>query len=106
MNDDLKRRIKEGTAIPWWERAQLEADFHKEKVKQNGTPQVGRPDSLVGKRGWAIKDSAMELGLSVGFLCEDLQLSREIHSFPELKEMSRENALKTLKARKKEKKVG
>lgn len=105
-DNDLKRKIKEGTAIPWWERAELEATFHKERVLQNGTSQVGRPDSLVGKRGWAIKDSASELGLSVGFLCEDLQLNRSLSTFPELKEMSRENALKALKERKKEKKVG
>lgn len=105
-SSDLKRKIREGTAIPWYERAELEANFHREMVLKNGLPQVGRPDSLVGKRGWAIKDSATELKLSVGFLCEDLQLAKEIRNFPELKELSRENALKALKERKKEKKIG
>lgn len=98
---DLKRKIKDGTEIPWHIRCFLEESFHKERVKQHGTSQVGRPDSLVGKRGWAIKDSSTELSLSVGFLCEDLQLAKAIRSSPELKNYTRDVALKTIKKRKK-----
>lgn len=103
---DIQRIIKEGTKISWWDRAFLEEAFHLNKVKENGTSQVGRPDSLVGKRGWAIKDSANLLRISVGFLCEDLQLAEEVRNWPELKEYNRESALKLIKMKKKEKKRG
>lgn len=105
-DDDLIRKIKEGTSIPWWERALLEETYHKEMVKEHGTSQVGRPDSLVGKRGWAIKDSATLLSLSVGFLCEDLQLAKEVRNWPELKEYNRETALNLLRLKKKGEKHG
>lgn len=46
---------------------------------------------------WTIKDSARELDLSVGFICENLQLIETIREDKSLMQLSRNAALKVMR---------
>ena|SRR5688572_4197282 len=98
---DIKQIIKHGTLIPWWKRCQLVEEYHREKQRKNGTPQVGRPDSLGGKQGWGIRDTARELNLSIGRVHEELKLSQAIRTEPELIQKERKEAIERAKNHKK-----
>ncbi len=52
-----------------------------------------------GIRGnkWRIEDTALELGLSTGFISESLKLARALDKNDKLKYFSRENALNYLR---------
>ena len=76
MSDDLIKQIKEEKQ--WSKICQLVEEFHIAKQKLKGISQSGRPNGV--KRGWGIRDTARELGLSIGRVSEDLLLSRSIRT--------------------------
>lgn len=83
--------IKEGK-YPWPQLCTEILDYHEEQQKTIGKAKAGRP-SDDKKRGWGIRDSAKELGLSIGTLCEYLNLARLIKTDESLKEMKIDRAL-------------
>jgi len=82
MNEpaDIIQVIRYGSIIQWPQRCQLVEELHIQRQREKGTPQTGRPDSLVGKMGWGIRDTARELGFSVGGICEELQLAAALRA--------------------------
>jgi hypothetical protein len=91
---DIKQIIKNGLLVPWFQVARLIEEFHIAKQREKGISQSGRPDSIAGRQGWGIRDSARELGLSIGRISEDILLSRAIRSDSSLIEIrERKDAL-------------
>ncbi len=89
--------MKIDLSLSWQEQCKKIEEFHNAKQRENGISQSGRPNNN-RKQGWGIRDTARELGLSVGRICEDLLLSREIRSNSILSEIrERKDALKKVR---------
>lgn len=75
----------------WWEKCDFIYTFHLEKQDNHGN----------NKRGdkWKIEDTASALELSMGYVSESIKLAKAIRKTPELKGLTREMALFTLKER-------
>lgn len=71
--EDLKNLIKH-SGHKWDKICQLIEEFHVSKQAERGISKSGRPNGE--KQGWGIRDTARELGLSIGRVSEDLLLSR------------------------------
>lgn len=82
--------------LTWQKQAKETEEFHVNKQREKGISRPGRP---IGQReGWGIRDTARELKLSVGRVCEDILLARKLRddsSFYDIKE--RDDALKKLR---------
>lgn len=73
--------------MKWQDEVQQVLVFHTEKQKKLGKGQSGRPRKGKPKPGWSIRDTAKELNLSIGRLCEDLQLGMLLESNPKYQEI-------------------
>lgn len=81
-------------AFTWQEEIAAKAQLHKLKQSIHGAAVSGH--KVEGS--WKAKDTAETLGISVGKLSEELQLSRMLKVFPELgKEKSKTAAIKKMK---------
>ena len=79
-HENLKRHN-----LPWWEEAVLIESLHKFRQEQHGEAPTGRPKKDSEKSGWGVRDTARELGLSLGPIAEDLQLARAVQLDPSLR---------------------
>lgn len=94
--EDLDNLIKH-SQLHWSKICQLIEEYHNAKQREKGVSQSGRPN-VSGKQGWGIRDTARELGLSIGRISEDLLLSRGIRSDSSLSEIGeRKDALRKVK---------
>jgi len=79
-HENLKRHN-----LPWWEEALLIESLHRFRQEQHGEAPTGRPKKDAEKTGWGVRDTARELGLSLGPIAEDLQLARAVQLDPSLR---------------------
>jgi DNA modification methylase len=80
-HENLKRHN-----LPWWEEAALIQALHAFRQSEHGEGQSGRPKRDEPKKtGWGIRDTAIELGKSLGPIAEDLQLARAVQLDPSLR---------------------
>lgn len=93
--EDLDNLIKH-SQLHWSKICQLIEEYHNAKQREKGISKSGRPNGT--KRGWGIRDTARELGLSIGRVSEDLLLSRNIRSDSSIAEIGeRKVALKKVR---------
>lgn len=83
-----------------WRKEILEIyNFHRIKVKLFGPALKGRPKNGV-KTGWGLRETAKELKLPLGKVCEDVNLAEAILSREEVRSCpTREKALKMVRKR-------
>jgi len=79
-HENLKRHN-----LPWWEEALLIEALHKFRQSEYGEAPTGRPKKDAEKTGWGVRDTARELGISLGPIAEDLQLARAVQLDPSLR---------------------
>ena len=78
--------------LPWYEQVIQVKNLHDRKCNENLPSTRGK-----GKRGWSLRDTAIYLGTSVGWVSESLKLARELEKNPTFKKLQdRESALKFL----------
>lgn len=88
--------MKIDPSLSWQEQCKAIEEFHVNKQREKGISKSGRPNGT--KRGWGIRDTARELGLSIGRVSEDLLLSRNIRSDSSIAEIGeRKVALKKVR---------
>lgn len=92
----IKARLDQ---VPWPGVIDSILEFHEAQQELVGKPKPGRPDPNE-RKGWSIRDTAKELGLSLGGTAEYLQLARFAKDHPEVKEVSHGRALKMIRAKK------
>lgn len=85
---DLADKI--ASNIEWHEKSLLILAFHQYAQKISGPGISGNPGRL-GKKGWALRDSAKALQMHLATLCEELKLAREIELDPTLKRFKSKN---------------
>lgn len=76
----------------WRVRAKLIKGFHTSKQAELGEAKTGRPDSIVGKRGWGIRDTAEHFNLNIRYVIEDIKLADFIDDI-HFKDLNRNDAL-------------
>jgi hypothetical protein len=80
---------------PWQELVLQTEAYHKLQQEKFGSGISGT------KAGWSIRDTAKQLGKSVGWVCETLQLAKELKTKPKLLSLEdRQSALNFLKPNK------
>jgi hypothetical protein len=79
-----EHKIPYHISYDWKKRADYVLSFHEEKVNA-----LGSPTRSNRKTGWAIKDTAKELGYSVPVIVEDLRLGKALRESPSLLEGAR-----------------
>lgn len=66
-----------------WNEESLEVlAFHEAKQLEHGKGKSGRPDTLTGKRGWGIDDTAKALGRSVRSTFENIHIGQWLRENP------------------------
>lgn len=88
--ETIRAQIMDAKGIRWHYRAHLVSLYHHIKQVQFGQGQSGAPKF---KRGWSMRDTAKELGLSVGSIHGYLKLEAAVSKDPALKELSLKQAL-------------
>ena len=100
--DDISRReihlhenLKRGH-LQWHESVQLVKQLHELRQQQHGASKDGNPHGE--KKGWSLRDTAEELGKSLGSTSQDLQLADFVKSNPSLSKVTdKSTAIKLIK---------
>ncbi len=93
LHENLRRNN-----LPWYEICELEKELHDFRVTQYGNKKTGRPFEDGRKQGWSMRDTARELGISMGAISEDLNLATELKRNPNLRNVKdKETAKKLIK---------
>lgn len=61
MSIQSVKTVPQKSENSWKDLAKRVLEFHESKQKEHGKSKAGRPDSLTGKQGWGIRDTAREL---------------------------------------------
>lgn len=83
----------------WTEEAIDTITLHEEKQALHGKGKSGRPDTLAGKRGWGIRDTAKEMGRSIRRVLEDLRIAEYLRDNPDNQINRRVEILEKIKPR-------
>jgi hypothetical protein len=77
----------------WQEQVEAVLSVHKNGLLRHGPAKKGRPRNGDSK-GWGIRETAEELKLPIGKVCEDIAIALALEKRPELRLcVSREEAL-------------
>jgi DNA modification methylase len=80
-HENLKRHN-----LPLWEQVALVEALHSFRQEEHGEAERGRPKKGEDKKpAWGIRDTAQELGISLGSTAETLQLARAVQLDPSLR---------------------
>jgi DNA modification methylase len=83
LHENLKR-----FNLTWQEEVTLRQQLHELRQAEHGPALTGRPKNTdeddEPKKGWSIRDTARELGTSLGGLSQDLSLARALEQDPTL----------------------
>src|SRR5208337_3495291 len=78
LHENLRRNN-----LPWYDQVELEKELHELRISVNGQAKSHRPTD--GKKtGWSYRDTANELGLSLGMFSQDMALATELARNPNL----------------------
>lgn len=69
--------------LPWWDQVAAIKELHELREKQFGKSKAGGP-----KSGWSMRDTAAELGISLGTISQDITLAKAIELDPNLKKIT------------------
>ena len=90
IHENLRRRH-----LSWDEEATLVNELHKRKQKEHGIPNKGRQ-----KTGWTVRNTAAELGRSLGSVSESINLAKAVERDPALKKVKdKATAIKLVRMR-------
>lgn len=79
----------------WRDRVVAIKTLHDQKQKELGEAKAGRPDSVVGKQGWGVRDTAEHFKVNVRYVIEDLSLFNFLED-PRFNDLTRTAALDLL----------
>ena len=92
LHENLKREH-----LSWHDEAVLVEKLHTSRIKEHGPSKPGRSK----KSGWTLRDTAKELGRSLGIVSEAVSLVKAVEKDPSLKNIKdRQTALRLVKLRK------
>ncbi len=83
LHENLRR-----THLEWWERAALIKAFHDNQVLQKDTRENKDSKPKTGEKSWGMRDTARELGISLGAVSEDLNLANYVANNPRFKNVT------------------
>jgi DNA modification methylase len=84
--------------LPWWEAVTLVQQLHELRQEQHGKKE-GRGRPKKDEKVWGIRETASELGLSLGGVAEDLNLAKAVAIDPSLRNIKdRRTAVKLVRA--------
>ncbi len=95
LHENLKR-----SHLPWYEEVTLKQQLHSIRQDEHGAanPKGGQPKKDEGKKGWSLRDTAEELGESLGTISQDLNLAEAVKLNPSLRNVKdKRTAMKLVK---------
>lgn len=100
--DAIERSIHENLKranLPWHEEVVLVERLHELRQQQHGASTTGRPKNLAEK-GWGVRDTAVELGKSLGGVAQDIMLAKEVMVDPALSKIKdKKTAIRVIRTR-------
>ncbi len=99
LHENLKR-----VHLEWWQQVATIKAFHDMRQRQNDIREdkdkVGRP-KRGEKKTWSIRDTAEELGRSLGSVAEDIELAKQVDRNPALRNVKdKTTAIKLIRSEK------
>lgn len=92
LHENIKRHNLE-----WWQEALLIKDFHDLKQKQVGAaPSKGGRPKKDASKGWGLRDTARELGISLGDASQKIDLAKEVLANPQLRNIKDQDTARRL----------
>jgi len=73
IEENLKR-----TNLPWWEICELVSSWHATKQMDLGASEAKRGKASRENPGWSMRDTAAQLGISLGFVSEAVMLDNAV----------------------------
>ena len=94
LHENLKRKH-----LSWDEEARLTEELHTRKQQKHGVPVKGKKN----EKQWTVRDTARELGRSLGSVSENINLAKAVKRDPSLSKVKdRATAIKIVRLRKKQ----
>lgn len=80
LHENLRRNN-----LPWYDQVELERELHELRITEHGKKPGGRYSNNVAPTAWTQKDTADELGISIGSFSQDINLASAIQRNPHLR---------------------
>lgn len=98
LHENLKR-----VHLEWWQQVATVKAFHDMRQRQNdqreSKAKIGRPKR--GESTWTVRDTAEELGRSLGSVAEDIELAKQVDRNPALRNVKdKTTAMKLIRTEK------
>jgi len=94
LHENLKR-----AHLPWYVEVELKSKLHQMRQDQHGAaPEGGGRPKKDAPKTWSMRDTAKELGQSLGIISEDIQLAEAVKTDPSLRNVKdKRTAMKLIK---------